>query len=126
MAAIIAKKKSGSNVESTEANDHRNRIAFQLDKICKLLKIEISDITSTEQVVQKIFSAASKFQSEHPTVDIHNMPKLLPGLSMQSISLEQQEKLREIENAFYQVREQVSFYLIILPMTMLIFFQRTS
>ncbi len=98
-------------VLSNEDNENRNRIAFQLDKLCKLLHIEINDISSTEEIVQHIVAAVARLNRDNSATDINLLPKLLAGLKAQSISVEQHEKLREIENAFYQVSFPINFRL---------------
>jgi hypothetical protein len=83
----------------------RNRLAFQLDKICRLLQIDAQRIQSTEQAVHEILLFVEGVQEQCPGLDINRLPKLLtPPVAVESLSSEQLQRLTTIESAFYEVR----------------------
>lgn len=77
------------------------RLAFQLHKICRILKLDTSKVQTTEQIIQLIETHVDTMITQCQPQDALNQPKILAHIT--AINDADRAVLQTLANIFYQV-----------------------
>ena len=92
---------SAMDVEVSNDNIERSKVAFQLDKICKLLQLAVPTDADEHEILHSLARRISDALQASPDLLTHGPPVILSNLG--ELSAQQMAKLNTVEDLLFKV-----------------------